>query len=243
MAPRNSIQAILFDFDGVLVNSEPVRFKAGAQALAEIGITLTWEGFVRCWLGRTDEAGLQRILGDRFSAEGARVARRRNALYEAWLDEVPPFPDAVALARRVPVGLRLAVATGSRREEVTRILDRLGITDSFSVIVTAEDYTRAKPAPDPFLAAARRLGVSPMACLVIEDTTAGVAAARSAGMPVVAVDRSGGTAGLDDATWKVSSLDAVSLTPSGEVIVARSPGTDGGGEGPDPSRLHAGGLH
>ncbi len=228
-APPEPIQAILFDFDGVLVDSEPVRFKAGVQALAEIGVPLSWEGFVRVWLGRTDEAGLQDILGDRFPAEGGRVAGRRNALYEARLDEVPAFPDAVALARRAPAALRLAVATGSRRTEVTRILDRLGIMGLFPVIVTAEDYAHAKPAPDPFLAAAGRLGVTPVACLVIEDTTAGVAAACAAGMRVVAVDRGRGAVSLDGATWRVSSLDAIGLTPSGEVVVKAPPPAAGGG--------------
>jgi beta-phosphoglucomutase len=221
-APPEPVQAILFDFDGVLVDSEPLRFKAGAQALAEIGMTLTWERFVRLWLGRTDEAGLQNILGDRFAAEGERVAARRNALYEAHLDEVPAFPDTLQLARRVPAALRLAVVTGSRRTEVTRILNRQGITGLFAIIITAENYTHAKPAPDPFLAAARQLGVTPVACLVIEDTTAGVAAACAAGMRVVAVDRGRGAVGLDAATWTVASLDALDLTPNGAIVMKPS---------------------
>ena len=58
------IKAVLFDFDGVLFDSEPVRFRAGAQALAELGVTLTWDDFTRCWLGRTEEAGLGDILGE-----------------------------------------------------------------------------------------------------------------------------------------------------------------------------------
>ncbi len=221
-AVPDPIQAILFDFDGVLVDSEPVRFKAGAQALAEIGVTLDWDTFVRCWLGRTDAAGLRDILGDRYPVEGERVAARRNALYEARLDEVPAFPDAVRLARRAPAGLRLAVATGSRRTEVGRILDRLGIADLFAVIVTAEDYLRAKPAPDPFLAAARRLGLSAEACLVVEDTAPGVAAARAAGMRVVAVDRGRGATGLREGTWTVANLDDLELTPQWEVTVRPS---------------------
>jgi len=76
------IRAIIFDFDGVLFDSEPVRFRAGAQALTEIGVTLTWEEFTRCWLGRTDEAGLRDILGKRFAADGPRVIERRNVVYE-----------------------------------------------------------------------------------------------------------------------------------------------------------------
>jgi len=213
------IRAILFDFDGVLFDSEPVRFRAGAQALAELGITLTWEDFTRCWLGRTDEAGLRDIMGERFEADGQRVITRRNALYEERLDEVQAFTDAGRFLRRIPNGIRLAIATGSRRLEVEGILWRAVMTQSFQTIVTAEDYSRPKPAPDPFQAAARLLKLSPAACLVIEDSPSGVAAAQAAGMPVVAVERGREISGLEKATWKVVTLDDLSLTPRGEVVV------------------------
>ena len=214
----NRIQAIIFDFDGVLVDSEPIRFKAGARALAEIGVSLTWELFLKHWFGRTDRAGLRDILRDRFESDGDRVVERRNALYEAWLDEVPTYPDTVQLLQRIPNGIRLAVATGSRRTEVERILARVGLSRRFHAVVTAEDYVSAKPAPDPFLAAACRLDVEAASCLVIEDTPAGVAAAHAAAMPVLAVDRGRGAA-LDNATWRVMSLEELSLTQEGEIVV------------------------
>ena len=213
------IRAVLFDFDGVLFDSEPVRFRAGAQALAELGITLNWEDFARCWLGRTDEAGLRDIMGGRFEADGQRVIARRNALYEERLDEVQAFTDAGRFLRRIPNGIRLAIATGSRRLEVEGILWRAVMTQSFQTIITAEDYSRPKPAPDPFQAAARLLKLSPASCLVIEDSPSGVAAAQAAGMPVVAVERGREIAGLERATWKVATLDDLALTPRGEVVV------------------------
>jgi beta-phosphoglucomutase len=215
------VKAVIFDFDGVLVDSEPIRFKAGSQALEEIGISLTWERFMKFWLGRTDDAGLRDLLGDRFEADGKQVVARRNALYEERLDEVQAFPDSVRLLRRVPGGTRLAVATGSRRTEVERILTRLGLFQDFHAIVTAEDYSGAKPAPDPFLIAARRLNISPRSCLVIEDSLAGVTAAHAAGMRVVAVDRGRGAVGLDQADWTVASLDELALTSIGEVVTQR----------------------
>ena len=101
--------------------------------------------------------------------------------------------------------------------EVDRILTRLRLLSRFRAIVTAEDYARAKPAPDPFLAAARRLDLPPASCLVIEDSLAGVTAARAAGMRVVAVDRGRGAVGLDRADWIVANLDELSLTPAGVV--------------------------
>ncbi len=213
------VKAVIFDFDGVLVDSEPIRFKAGSQALEEIGVSLTWDRFIKFWLGRTDDAGLRDLLGHRFEADGKRVVARRNALYEERLDEVPAFPDSLRLLRRVPDATRLAVATGSRRTEVERILKRLGLLRDFHSIITAEDYARAKPAPDPFLTAARRMEVAPESCLVIEDSSAGVTAAHAAGMPVVAVDRGRGAAGLVQATWTVASLDDFGLEPTGEVVI------------------------
>ena len=217
------VKGILCDFDGVLVDSEPIRFKAGAQALAEIGESLSWERFEQCWLGRTDEAALRDLLGGRFEAEGRRVIERRNTLYEGRLDEVPGAGDALRFVPRVPEGIRLAVVTGSRRLEVEPILWRLAMTEHFQALITAEDYGQAKPAPDPFLLAARRLNVLPVSCLVIEDSPAGVAAALAAGMPVVAVDRRPGESTLDEATWKVSSLDDVTVTDKGEVVVKNQP--------------------
>jgi beta-phosphoglucomutase len=217
------IRAIIFDFDGVLFDSEPVRFRAGAEALAEIGVTMAWEDFVRFWLGRPDEAGLRAVMGDRFARQGPQVLERRNAIYDQRLDEVQPFPDGGQVLRRVPQGIRLAIATGSRRLDVEGILWRAVMTQSFQTIVTAEDYARPKPAPDPFQAAARLLQLSPASCLVVEDSPAGVDAAQAAGMPVVAVDRGGQHPGLDRATWKVASLDDLSLTPRGEVTVKGKP--------------------
>jgi HAD superfamily hydrolase (TIGR01509 family) len=217
------IRAIIFDFDGVLFDSEPVRFRAGAQALGEIGVTLTWEDFVRSWLGRTDTAGLTAILGDRFASAGPRVIERRNAIYEQRLDEVQAYMDAGRFLRRIPQGIRLAIATGSRRLEVEGILWRAVMTQSFQTIVTAEDYTRPKPAPDPFQMAARLLELSPASCLVVEDSPAGVLAAQAAGMPVVAVERTGDVAGLEQATWRVATLDDLTLTPRGEVVVKGGP--------------------
>ena len=219
------IKAVLFDFDGVLFDSEPVRFRAGAQALAEVGVSLKWDDFTRSWLGRTDEAGLRDILGARFEADGPRVIARRNVLYEERLEEVQPFTDAGRFLRRIPEGTRLAIATGSRRLEVEGILWRAVMTQSFHAIVTAEDYSHAKPEPDPFLAAARLLKLSPAACLVIEDSPSGVAAAHAAGMPVVAVERGHEVPGLERATWKVGTLDDLTVTIKGEVVVKENPST------------------
>lgn len=213
------IRAIVFDFDGVLVDSEPIRFRAGADALAEIGVPLTWALFAAHWLGRTDEAGLRDILGPRFDAEGPAVIARRNLQYAGRLAEVPVFPDALRLLDRLPPALPLAIASGSRRAEVEAILTRAGLSSHFHALVTAGEYARPKPHPDPFLQAARALGAPAAACLVIEDAPAGVAAGRAAGMQVIAVDRRGAGDDLAEARSRVTSLDAVEVSQQGDVSV------------------------
>ncbi|HTX54000.1 MAG TPA: HAD family phosphatase [Candidatus Baltobacteraceae bacterium] len=211
--------AVLFDFDGVLVDSEPVRFAAGASALATVGIELTWEMFLRYWFGRTDRAGLGDILGTRFAEEGPAVVAHRNAIVAERLDEISLFPDAERFIARVPSKIKIGIVTGSRRIEVDAILRRVLPGRSFASITSAEDYTQPKPDPGPFLAGARAVQSTPSACLVLEDSPAGIIAAQRAGMRTVGVER-GRFIPLPDATWRVASLDELTVSPDGEIRVA-----------------------
>ncbi len=219
------IRTILCDFDGVLVDSEPIRFAAGASALASIGIDLSWDMFLRFWFGRTDRAGLADILGERFANDGQGVVTRRNAIVEQRLDEIPLFCDAKRFVERLPSTVRVGIVTGSRRVEVDRILERVLPHVRFDSITTAEDYTRAKPDPDPFLAGARMLAAVPGECLVLEDSPAGICAATKAGMHTVGVERARYMP-LPDATWRVASLDALDITADGEVRIRKAASSD-----------------
>ena len=221
LLPAVPIQAVLFDFDGVLVDSEPIRFAAGVRALSEVGIELTWDMFQRFWFGRTDRAGLGEILGARFTTQGAAVMARRNAIFLERIADVPLFSDAERLLARLPTEIRLGIATGSRRAEVQTILGRALPLRRFDGIASAEDYRRPKPDPDPFLAAAQSVGCPPRACLVIEDSPAGVLAAKAGEMPVVGVERSGFPP-LPEATWRVQTLDDLLVTRWGEVQIRQT---------------------
>jgi beta-phosphoglucomutase-like phosphatase (HAD superfamily) len=114
------------------------------------------------------------------------VTRKENIFLELS-SEVAAIEPVVALARVWHGKLPLAVASGGHRRIVMNTLKALGIAQLFNAVVTAEDYLRGKPAPDPFLEAARRLNVAPEGCLVFEDTQTGVAAAKAAGMAYVLV--------------------------------------------------------
>lgn len=183
------VDAVIFDCDGVLVDSEPVSEWAWRHALEEHGVHMG-QDFSQ-WVGTTDEA-----IAVRFAAEAGTspllLADRAAALLAGQLEEVSigVFEDArEAVRRALAAGMGLAVATNSERWRLEAILGSAGLAEIFTVKVTSDDVASPKPAPDMFLLAAEVLGVGPSRCLVVEDSPTGVTAARTAGMRVVAVDR------------------------------------------------------
>jgi beta-phosphoglucomutase-like phosphatase (HAD superfamily) len=183
------VDAVVFDCDGVLVDSEPLSERAWRQALEEHGVDMG-QDFSQ-WVGTTDDA-----IAIRFAAEAGvsptRLADRAAAILVDDLRYEPAvvFDDARnALAGAQAAELRLAVATNSERWRLEALLRSAGIADVFEFAVTSDDVRSPKPAPDVYLLAASLLGVEPPRCLVVEDSPTGVAAARAAGMRVVAVDR------------------------------------------------------
>lgn len=184
---------MIFDFDGVLVDSEPLHEWAIREAVTPLGWTFTHEQFVEGIVGRGDERAFVTIAGWNraaiFEALGSSLlARKRELMAEgiaAGRYAVQPHAsEIVALAAsRFP----LAVCSGSRASVVCGMLEATGLASHFRHVVTADDVTRAKPAPDGYLLAAERLGVAPARCVAIEDTPTGIAAARAAGMQVIGV--------------------------------------------------------
>ncbi len=192
------IQAVIFDMDGVLVDTEPRHFAALNAVLASEGYRLAPEDN-RLFLGLTLERTWDLVI-ERFGLTGSRrdyhdrYDRAVLAELEQPLDPAPGVRQLLAATRAA--GLALALASSSRRAWVTATLRSLGLADCFPVIVAGDEVTAGKPDPEIFLTAARRLGIPPEHCLVIEDSPAGIEAARRAGMPVVAV-RTSLTEGLD----------------------------------------------
>jgi putative hydrolase of the HAD superfamily len=185
--------ALLFDFDGLILDTETCTYEAVAEIFAEHGATLD-----RAWwqsiLGTADRAHWTEVLADRLGRPVDRVAltTRREARRRAVLDTLPAcagVADLLDAARTA--GVPAAVASSSSSDWVVGHLERLGLRDRFARIVTSDDLggdrSRTKPAPDLFLLAAAALAVPPAACVVLEDSRNGVAAARAAGMPVVAI--------------------------------------------------------
>ena len=187
------ITAVLFDMDGVLVDSEPIINAAAIRALAEFGITARPEDF-EPFVG----AGEDRYLGGVAELHGKTyIPEMKRRTYDWYLKLLPgmgkAFPGAKDLVERLHrQGVVCAVASSADSVKVEANLTQvLGVRlDRFAAIINGEEVTRRKPYPDIFLEAARRLNVSPEACCVIEDAVNGVEAAKAAGMRCVAVTTS-----------------------------------------------------
>jgi HAD superfamily hydrolase (TIGR01509 family) len=185
----SDLQAIFFDFDGVLLDTEPVHWACWAEVLAPLGIALGWEYYRDRCIG-IDDRDMVRTLAARadpprewdtlwaFYPEKKRLFQQRMA--------APPFePDLAALLAGLHRTYRLAVVTSSSTSEIEPLLVGGGIREHFDTIVGGEDVTRHKPAPEPYLLAAARLGVR--RALVLEDSAAGIASGRAAGFEVLVV--------------------------------------------------------
>jgi len=205
--------AVIFDMDGVLVDSEPLQVRTYVQAGAELGVTLDEEEFVRrCVFGGWS--------GSRYwvSQGGApedweKLFARKSELYAALArEELQLMPGALDLLRDLrDHGVPCALATSAGRLTVAQVCDVHDFSPWMSTMVMYEDVTRRKPHPDPFLLAAARLGVPPKRCVVIEDAPKGIAAAKAAGMRAVGlVNRLASAETLAGADLLVTSLEQLS---------------------------------
>ena len=193
MSP-DALQAVIFDVDGVLVDSYRAHFESWKVLTAEHGIPLTEEKFAETF-GRTtrDIVHLWWLGGSSLGAPTvAAIDDRKEALFREILARDFPAMDGARelLASLTAAGLRLAVGSSGPPENVELVLGELG-RSLFDAAVTGSDVERGKPDPQVFLIAAERLGVAPEACVVIEDAVAGIEAARAAGMTSVALVSTG----------------------------------------------------
>ncbi len=181
---------VIFDLDGVLLDSEPLHVEATNRVLHRFGKHLTVEENAR-FMGLADPEYWAALLAH-FGLHGLSpepLIKEKARVYSELVKTRPlePFPGIPELLRALKdEGCRLAVASSSRRHDIETILRKLGVRDLFDAVVSGEEVPRSKPSPDIFLEAARRLGCNPASCVVVEDSVNGIRAAQAAGMRVVA---------------------------------------------------------
>ncbi len=209
------VRAVIFDMDGVLADSEQIICAAAIQMFAELGVRVHRKDFLP-FVG----AGENRYIGGVAEKYGVDIDLRsaKARTYAIYLDLVPNqlsiFPGADALVLQCKAaGLRIAIASSADRIKIDANLDAMGLPPArWDALVSGEELTRLKPAPDIFLEAARRLGVVPAECTVIEDAVNGVQAAKAAGMRCVAVETSFSKEELRQADGVFSRIGDIELT-------------------------------
>ena len=216
-----ALKAIVFDFDGVLANSEPLHLRAYQAVLGPEGITLADADYYARYLGYDDVGAFAAILNDRgrawSPADIERLVQRKAVRFERLEDEVSVlFPGAANAVKRASIAYPIAIASGARGEEIHRVLDREDLKSCFTAIVAAEDTPRSKPAPDPYLRVVdllrEKLGsIEPAECVALEDSRWGLQSARAAGLRTVAVAQTYERSALAEADLVIETIDDMDL--------------------------------
>lgn len=215
-------RAVLFDFNGVLVDDEPIHYQTLRRVLAEEGIGLDEEGYYRDYVGFDDRGAFRHALeahGRNVEEESiAELCRRKARLYRRHADEhgLPTFPGALELARRLAARIPLGIVSGALRAEIVAFLRAEALLELFDPVVSADDVAASKPDPEGYRTGLRLLRrrpelagttLEPASVLAIEDTPAGLEAARAAGLATLAVAHTFPVAELASADRVVERLD------------------------------------
>ncbi|WP_243371311.1 HAD family phosphatase [Geotalea sp. SG265] len=216
--------AVIFDFDGIIVDTEPLHYKAFQEVLVPLGLGYSWEEYVGHYIGFDDRdafreayaAGGKALDADELSMMIGKKAAAFNCIIAAG---VTPFPGVVELIRTLKGTCPIGLCSGALASDIAPILQQLHIGGVFDILVTADEVAASKPDPESYQLAVKRLAeafpalsIAPARCLAIEDTPAGIASATAAGLKVLAVTNSYPEEKLGAAARVVESLVGIDLT-------------------------------
>jgi beta-phosphoglucomutase len=203
--------AVLFDMNGVIIDDEHVHELAFKEALKPHGIELDHQGYLDYFAGRTDRAGFEAVAKE--LSKVLPIDELLDQKMQEYLRLFPAqkrsFPGVIELIHELAGKCKLAVVTNSTRMEAELITREFEIVDFFELITTAEDITRAKPDPEPYLKTAELLGVEPSHCMVIEDSGTGVTAAKAAGCTCIGITTTHSPEDLAQADHIFANFDEV----------------------------------
>jgi beta-phosphoglucomutase len=216
------LHAVVFDFDGVIANSEPLHLRAFQLALADEGISLTPSEYYARYLGYDDVGAFKEIARDRGivvteAQVGILVERKGAIMQEMMHGHSVLFPGVREFIEAAAAAVPIAIASGALRHEIHEILSAASLADLFSAIVASGDTPQSKPSPAPYHLALERLGAAcgrpldPRRCVAIEDSRWGLESARGAGLRCVGVTNSYPAQELAGAELIVGGLDALTI--------------------------------
>lgn len=220
--PEQGLQAVIFDCDGVLVDTEPLHYEAFQKVLGPLGLGHDYGRYLEHFVGFDDRDAFVHAFeeaGRDLSADllESLMEAKSAALFKLIEKGAPGFPGVVELVEELrQKGVPMAVASGALRREVEALTESLGLRGAFRTIVGADDVRKSKPDPETYRLAVERLGgacgakpLDPPRCIAIEDTPAGISSAKSAGLAVVAVTNSFPAAELTGADKVIGSLSEI----------------------------------
>ena len=210
---RSNTKAVIWDMDGVIVDTSSYHFNAWHDAFQKRGVKFTEEDFRRNF-GQRNDTIIRNTLGDDVSqSELETISEEKERDFRRGVGQsIKPLPGAIKLLKLLTEhGFKMALASSAPIENIKLLTEGLGINDCFRSIVSGKDVAEGKPSPQGFLLAAQRLGVEPEDCIVIEDAVAGVTAAKRAGMHCLAVASTHSKTSLAEADLIVDTLEEVDI--------------------------------
>ena len=211
MTVKGKARAVIWDMDGVIADTGPYHLRAWQAAFGRRGVNFTAEDFRRNF-GQRNDTIIQTVLGDQIAqTEIGAIAQEKEETYRNLVKEnIKPLPGALELLRSLKAnGFRIALGSSAPMENIQLVLQGLGIDSYFQATVSGREVTEGKPSPQGFLLAAKKLGVDPAGCIVVEDAIAGVTACKRAGMCCLAVTNTHPREKLAQADLVVDSLEEV----------------------------------
>jgi beta-phosphoglucomutase family hydrolase len=210
---ESRLEAVLWDMDGVIADTADYHYRAWHDVFRERGVEFSKADFMRHF-GQRHDTIIRFALGDKLSpAEFNAISEKKQAIYRRRVAEnIVPLPGAIALIKSLKEhGVKSAIASSAVQANIDIIIRGLGIENDFQAIVFGTEVAEGKPSPQIFLLGAKKLGVKPANCVVIEDAIAGVTAARQAGMKCIAVTNSHPWKSLKNADLIVDTLEKVDI--------------------------------
>jgi beta-phosphoglucomutase len=231
MKRESKLAGVIFDFDGVIVNTEPLHFVAFREILQTKGLAFSWEDYVSFYLGFDDRDAFREAFkrGGRVltAAELSKLTLAKAQVFQKLAEEkgAQPFPGVLPLIKSLTGKVPLALCSGAVKSDIEPILRKLKLSRAFDVIVTAEDVSASKPDPASYVLALKRLAKAFPAkeipadrCVAIEDTPAGIEAAGGAGLRVLALSNSYAPAKLGAAEKVVPSLKDITKSDLARLV-------------------------